>query len=186
MSKFNVKEGYAIDGEALRLKGEGSPEGVISAGPGSLYSDVDDGFVYFKSAGTGNVGWQKLECLTNVYTTGNVLGISDSVETTLDIILDTNSTDIAAAIWEIVVIDASSSGNRYTSTVKVLCDATNSGNTNLREYAVADVDDGSPIISVDYTSELDSSSNLILKITINTTGGGNANAYWYRSVVTSA
>jgi hypothetical protein len=40
--------------------GEGSPEGVVIATPGSLYSRTDGGAsttLYVKTSGTGNTGW---------------------------------------------------------------------------------------------------------------------------------
>jgi hypothetical protein len=45
----------------LRLQsGEGSPEGVVTAGPSSLYQRTDGTpgtLVYLKTAGEGNTGW---------------------------------------------------------------------------------------------------------------------------------
>lgn len=41
--------------------GTGSPEGVVTARPGSIYSDigsVSDSTLWFKRAGTGNTGWK--------------------------------------------------------------------------------------------------------------------------------
>lgn len=37
--------------------GSGSPEGVLSKSPGSIYSDWANGLVYIKNTGTGNTGW---------------------------------------------------------------------------------------------------------------------------------
>lgn len=37
--------------------GSGSPEGVETAGIGSLYTDVSSGTLYSKTSGTGNTGW---------------------------------------------------------------------------------------------------------------------------------
>lgn len=49
------------DGESVRVfNGYGSPEGVLTAGIGSLYLRVDGGAntsAYFKESGTGNTGW---------------------------------------------------------------------------------------------------------------------------------
>lgn len=39
--------------------GSGSPEGVVTAPPGSLYSDIA-GPTYQKVAGAGNTGWYRL------------------------------------------------------------------------------------------------------------------------------
>ena len=37
--------------------GSGSPEGVVTSGPGATYVDTDGGSLYFKQSGTGNTGW---------------------------------------------------------------------------------------------------------------------------------
>jgi len=56
-----VKEVYAADvfvGAGARItSGSGSPEGVVTAGPGSLYTDSTAGALYLKTSGTGNTGW---------------------------------------------------------------------------------------------------------------------------------
>jgi hypothetical protein len=44
----------------LGYSGSGSPEGVVTAPVGSLYIDTDNGSVYSKTAGTGNIGWAAL------------------------------------------------------------------------------------------------------------------------------
>ena len=50
-----------LSGLALRLpSGEGSPEGVVEAAPGSLYQRTDGApgtLIYRKDSGTGNTGW---------------------------------------------------------------------------------------------------------------------------------
>lgn len=38
-------------------RGTGSPEGVVTASPGSLYMDIT-GFLYVKASGVGDTGWQ--------------------------------------------------------------------------------------------------------------------------------
>jgi hypothetical protein len=38
--------------------GSGSPESVVTAGPGSLYMDYTNGEVYVKKTGAGNTGWK--------------------------------------------------------------------------------------------------------------------------------
>ena len=45
---------------ALILTGEGSPEGVVTASPPTLYLRTDGGVsttLYVKTSGTGNTGW---------------------------------------------------------------------------------------------------------------------------------
>jgi len=37
--------------------GSGSPEGVVTAAPGSIYTDTATGNLYKKVTGTGNTGW---------------------------------------------------------------------------------------------------------------------------------
>jgi len=39
------------------LSGDGSPEGVLKAGVGAVYSDTTNGSVYVKESGTGDTGW---------------------------------------------------------------------------------------------------------------------------------
>lgn len=43
--------------DVARINGTGSPIGVVSANPSSLYHDNASGNVYFKQSGTGNTGW---------------------------------------------------------------------------------------------------------------------------------
>jgi hypothetical protein len=54
---FRIDEGLNIDDKVKYLHGEGSPEGVISASIGSIYSDTISGTIYRKETGTGNTGW---------------------------------------------------------------------------------------------------------------------------------
>ncbi len=39
------------------MQGAGSPEGVLTAAVGSLYTDTTAGTLYIKASGTGNTGW---------------------------------------------------------------------------------------------------------------------------------
>lgn len=44
----------------IQYSGEGSPEGVVTAEPGSIYQRTDGGAgtsLYVKESGTGNTGW---------------------------------------------------------------------------------------------------------------------------------
>ena len=47
---------FGFTGAEIR-NGTGSPEGVVSADPGSLYLDNGGGPPYYKNTGTGNTGW---------------------------------------------------------------------------------------------------------------------------------
>lgn len=53
-----------LSGDTLTVRdftGYGSPEGVITAGVGSTYRQIDGGAsttFYVKESGTGNTGWQ--------------------------------------------------------------------------------------------------------------------------------
>lgn len=38
--------------------GSGSPQGVVTATPGSSYLDTTNNTLYYKMSGTGNTGWQ--------------------------------------------------------------------------------------------------------------------------------
>jgi hypothetical protein len=61
--------------------GTGSPEGVITADPGSVYRRVDGAantMLYVKVTGTGNTGWQVL--LNSASGTGDVTGPASSVD----------------------------------------------------------------------------------------------------------
>ena len=60
---------YTVDGDLQpdRRAGQrfyyavsGSPEGVLTAGPGSLAFRSDDGSIYVKNTGTGNTGWLRV------------------------------------------------------------------------------------------------------------------------------
>jgi len=42
------------------LSGVGSPEGVVTANPGTTYLDTSTGFFYAKMTGSGNTGWLAL------------------------------------------------------------------------------------------------------------------------------
>jgi|GEM_PF-4280338 len=48
---------YWLSGTVWMGAGSGSPEGVETAGIGSIYSDTATGNVYRKTSGTGNTGW---------------------------------------------------------------------------------------------------------------------------------
>lgn len=45
-------------GNASWQSGAGTPEGAVTASPGSLYSDTTNGEVYVKNTGSGNTGWK--------------------------------------------------------------------------------------------------------------------------------
>ena len=47
---------FGFTGPELR-SGAGSPEGVVTADPGSLYMNSSGGAPYYKNTGTGNTGW---------------------------------------------------------------------------------------------------------------------------------
>lgn len=57
----NLHDLVAGDGETRRVfSGQGSPEGVVSAGVGSIYMRTDGGAstsVYVKESGTDATGW---------------------------------------------------------------------------------------------------------------------------------
>lgn len=42
------------------LVGHGSPEGVVTADPGTPYLDLDTNNYWYKATGTGNTGWIEL------------------------------------------------------------------------------------------------------------------------------
>lgn len=47
-------------GGGAGLSGTGSPEGAVTASPGSVYTDVSNGSFWNKVTGTGTTGWQQL------------------------------------------------------------------------------------------------------------------------------
>lgn len=47
-------------------QGTGSPEGVVTADQGSVYSDTSNGFFYMKQSAIGNTGWQRVNKLIDV------------------------------------------------------------------------------------------------------------------------
>lgn len=54
-SKYPLMQENATD--VGQYNNAGSPEGVISANPGSLCHDRTNGVLYYKNTGTGNTGW---------------------------------------------------------------------------------------------------------------------------------
>lgn len=61
--KFRITNGEIItlNGQGTKITaGAGSPEGVVSAGPGSLYLRTDGTF-YVKQSGSGNTGWKVVQ-----------------------------------------------------------------------------------------------------------------------------
>jgi hypothetical protein len=66
LTQYLTQEGAAVNtlyiGAAgvLWTSGTGTPEGVVTAGPGSLFSRTDGGAttsLYVKTSGTSNTGW---------------------------------------------------------------------------------------------------------------------------------
>jgi hypothetical protein len=47
-------------GAGAGFSGTGSPEGVVTAAPGAVYTDVSTGGFWNKVTGTGNTGWNQL------------------------------------------------------------------------------------------------------------------------------
>jgi len=54
--RWRVVTSASADGASL-YSGTGSPEGVVTAGIGSIYTDTATGTLYKKISGTGNTGW---------------------------------------------------------------------------------------------------------------------------------
>jgi hypothetical protein len=54
-SKYPLMQQDATD--VGQYNNAGSPEGVVSANPGSLCHDRTNGVIYYKNTGTGNTGW---------------------------------------------------------------------------------------------------------------------------------
>jgi hypothetical protein len=53
-------DGGTGGGTGGTFAGAGSPEGVVTANPGSVYTDTSTGSFWNKLTGTGNTGWQQL------------------------------------------------------------------------------------------------------------------------------
>jgi hypothetical protein len=54
--KANASDGYQLAGGATITTGSGSPEGAVTATPGSIYCRTS-GTVWRKASGSGNTGW---------------------------------------------------------------------------------------------------------------------------------
>lgn len=60
VKQINAMTGSGGAGVGVVLTGSGSPEGVVAAPPGSIYTDITGGIViaqYTKQTGVGNTGW---------------------------------------------------------------------------------------------------------------------------------
>ncbi len=57
---------WACSTDASYLSGTGTPEATVTAGIGTLYTDLATGIVYSKITGTGNTGWVSLAQSNNV------------------------------------------------------------------------------------------------------------------------
>lgn len=55
-------------------RGSGSPNGVKTANPSSLYMDTTNGAHWLKSTGTGNTGWVQVGPIGTVYATMTATG----------------------------------------------------------------------------------------------------------------
>jgi len=87
--------------------GTGSPEGVVTANPGSFYGDDSGtGNFWFKQSGVGNTGWINL---TNVYTVNNGLSESPAGNFQLGGTL-VKDTTISTSTFELYLDGSSSSG----------------------------------------------------------------------------
>lgn len=53
-------EDGAGGGGGTGLSGSGSPEGVVTADPGTTYLDTSDNGFWAKNSGSGNTGWIQL------------------------------------------------------------------------------------------------------------------------------
>lgn len=60
LSKIVDLLGGGGGGLGAGLAGVGSPEGVVAARPGQVYTDTSTGGFWNKLTGTGNTGWQNL------------------------------------------------------------------------------------------------------------------------------
>lgn len=60
LSKIVDLLGGGGTGLGAGLAGIGSPEGVVAARPGQVYTDTSTGGFWNKLTGTGNTGWQQL------------------------------------------------------------------------------------------------------------------------------
>lgn len=62
----------SLGGEDAVVYGDGSPEGVLSAGVGTIYRDTTNGILYIKESGTGNTGWVAELTETNLGDLGDI------------------------------------------------------------------------------------------------------------------
>lgn len=56
------------------MQGAGSPEGVLTAAVGSLYTDTTNGVLYIKATGTGNTGWTDVGDAADLSLKANLAG----------------------------------------------------------------------------------------------------------------
>ena len=183
---FRIKSGLSINDNVNYLEGAGSPESVIAAPVGSIYSDTS-GYLYFKaSGGTTSSGWIGLQVLDPaMYTAGSLLGVVKDTPTIIDTISNSDLNGILYVKWEIVVVDSTDNTSRYSSTIQALPDQQPSGNVDMVEFGVLKLTGGSPILNVDYTVSLNASSDIELTADITTTGINTADVYFYRTYMKS-
>lgn len=67
--------------EISETAGSGSPEGVLTANPGSRYINYSDGSTWKKMSGIGNVGWSQATAYTHPNHTGDVVSVGDGATT---------------------------------------------------------------------------------------------------------
>ncbi len=56
----SMTDGGGSGSGGVGLSGTGSPQGVVTANPGAVYTDTSTGAFWNKVSGTGNTGWQNL------------------------------------------------------------------------------------------------------------------------------
>jgi hypothetical protein len=67
--------------EISETAGTGTPEGAVTANPGSRYINYTDGTIWTKSSGSGNTGWSQLGLYSHPNHTGDVTSVGDGATT---------------------------------------------------------------------------------------------------------
>lgn len=115
-------------------RGAGSPEGVVTANPGSIYLNSSGGPPYYKNTGTGNTGW--------VYSGTFILGTSQVYMHALgsgELVL--NGQNDADPLYKLV-LGATQATTGTTVTVKAGDVTTGNGSDLSIEAGVGSVSDG--------------------------------------------
>ena len=152
-----------LNGTVGWFRGSGSPESVVTAGPGSFYTDESGGSIYNKQTGTGNTGLVALAATGGGAPVGTVINSGTPVTTAIPIYSGTTGTNVTPSNITVTtgsdsvttVLDLKGKTNATSATIKA-----NSASISLYEGSTLS---GSLLESTKNT-------NHIIDSFINTTG----------------